>query len=231
MRARDEQAAAYVDGELAGEALASFERAMAEDAALQREVAAQRAFRARIAGHYAPAIEEPVPARLRALLQPDVIDFGAARARRRLPAWGNLTAIAATLVVGVIAGQMIDLSGSPVASRDGHLVARAGLERALDVQLASAQAGDVRTRIGVTFREAGGAICRSFESAELAGIACRAGSGWQLRQTIAPETKAGTAYRQAGSGNAALMQAAQAMMAGEPMDAGAERKARDGGWR
>ena len=38
-------------------------------------------------------------------------------------------------------------------------------------------------------------------------------------------------YRQAGSGNALVQQAAQAMMAGEPYDEAAERLARDSGWR
>jgi hypothetical protein len=231
------RAAAYVDGELSDEVRAEFERAMVQDEGLRREVAAQRALRDRIAGHFAPVVDEPVPEGLRALLgeAPQVIDFAAARARReekkRLPAWGNFGAIAATLVVGLIAGQMVDLSGSPVASRDGQLVAQAGLERALDVQLASAQPADAAVRIGVTFREPKGAVCRSFESAAMAGIACRSDGAWQLRQTVAPEGGRASDYRQAGSANAAMMQAAQAMMAGEPLDTAAERKARDAGWR
>ena len=127
---------------------------------------------------------------------------------------------------------MVDLSGSPVASRDGQLVAHGGLERALDVQLASAQPQDAQVRIGVTFRDTGGALCRSFDSADLAGIACRAGDDWRLRQTFAVESAGGaTQYRQAGSGDAAVMQAAQTMMAGAPLDAEAERRARDAGWR
>lgn len=233
------RAAAYVDGELAGPERADFERAMANDEALQREVAAQRALRARIAGHFAPVIDEEVPERLRALLttpEPNVIDFAAAKAareekKRRLPAWGNLGMMAATLVVGLFAGQMIDLSGSPVSSNNGALVARAGLARALDVQLASAQPSDGAVRIGVTFREPKGALCRSFESRDLAGIACRSEENWQLRQTIAPESEGAADYRQAASSSAAIMQAAQDMMAGEPLDAAAERKARDAGWR
>lgn len=235
-----ERVAAYVDGELDALARARFEREMANDPALRREVEAQQALRDRIAGHFAPVADEPVPDRLRALLtegdEAQVIDFSAARARReqrrRLPAWGNFGAIAATLAVGIIAGQMVDLSGGPVASRDGQLIAQGRLERALDVQLASAQPSDAKVRIGVTFREPEGALCRSFDGAGLAGIACRADGEWRLRQTFAIDPAGGaTQYRQAGSGNAAVMQAAQAMMAGAPLDAEAERKAREAGWR
>jgi hypothetical protein len=212
---------------------------MAEDAALRSEVAAQRALRERIGGHYAPVADEPIPERLRALFgqqeEAQVIDFAAARARRDrkrlLPGWGNFSAIAATLAVGIIAGQMVDFSGNPVASRNGQLVARAELKHALDVQLASAQPSDAKVRIGVTFREPQGALCRSFESAGLAGIACRSDGNWQLRQTVAPENHAATDYRQAGSEEASVLQAAQAMMAGEPLDADAERRARESGWR
>jgi len=38
-------------------------------------------------------------------------------------------------------------------------------------------------------------------------------------------------YRQAGSENLLVQQAAQEMMAGEPYDDAAERRARDSGWR
>lgn len=230
-----ELAAAYVDGELAGAELAAFERTMLEHPAVRAQVEAERALRDRLAGHYAPVLDEPVPDRLRAMFAPEgeaqIIDFASEKAKRQpsSPRWLNFGAIAATLAVGMIAGQMVDLSGSPVSSRDGQLIAKAGLERALDVQLASAQPADVR--IGVSFRDSTGAICRTFDSSALAGIACRTGDNWQLRQTVASDRKARTEYRQAGSADAAIMQAAQSMMAGEPLDAAAERKAREAGWR
>jgi hypothetical protein len=230
-----ELAAAYVDGELKGAELAAFERTMLEHPAVRVQVEAERALRDRLARHYAPVMDEPVPDRLRAMFAPEgeaqVIDFVSEKAKRQQPSprWLNFGAIAATLAVGMIAGQMVDLSGSPVSSQGGQLIAKAGLERALDVQLASAQPSDMR--IGVTFRDSSGEICRTFDSPTLAGIACRTGENWQLRQTVAPDRKAPTEYRQAGSGNAAIMAAAQAMMAGEPLDAAAERKAREAGWR
>ena len=232
-----ELAAAYVDGELSGVELAAFERTMLEHPAVRAQVEAERALRDRLTRHYAPVADEPVPDRLRAMFEPEgeaqIIDFASEKAKRRQnpPRWMNFGAIAATLAVGMIAGQMVDLSGGPVSSQGGQLIANAGLERALDVQLASAQPADAKVRIGVTFRDPAGAFCRTFDSPDLAGIACRSGENWHLRQTVAPDRKAPTEYRQAGSGNAAIMAAAQAMMTGEPLDAAAERKAREAGWR
>jgi hypothetical protein len=52
-----------------------------------------------------------------------------------------------------------------------------------------------------------------------------------LRQTRSPENRQTAEYRQAGSADAALLAEAQAMMAGDPLDAAAERRARDLGWR
>lgn len=230
-----ELAAAYVDGELSGAELAAFERSMLEHPAVRAEVEAERALRDRLVRHYAPVMDEPVPDRLRAMLAPEaeaqIIDFASEKAKRQptTPRWLNFGAIAATLAVGMIAGQVVDLSGGPVSTRNGQLIAKAGLKQALDIQLASAQQADVR--IGVTFRDPTGAICRTFDSKNLAGIACRADGNWQLRQTVAPDRRTPTEYRQAGSADAMVMQAAQSMMAGEPLDAAAERKAREAGWR
>lgn len=239
--AMQQRIAAYVDGELPPAEAQAFERAMADDTGLRDAVDAQRRLRGRISSFYAPVADEPVPERLRAMLsepqEAEIIDFAAARARRdrrrMLPDWRSLGSLAATLAVGVFAGQLLFGAGSgPVASRDGALIARAGLERALDVQLASAQPADAPIRVGVSFRDQAGSLCRTFDSASLAGIACRSDGDWKLRQAIAPDGgPQATQYRQAGSPAAQTMQAAQEMMAGAPLDAAAERKARDGGWK
>ena len=235
-----ERLIAYVDGELDPFQRAAFERAMAADPALAREVEAERALRARLAEHFGPVADEPVPERLRALFgrdegEAEVIDLAAVRAkrdrRRMLPSWTNVGAIAASLAVGVVAGQMVGQGPALVASRDGALVASASLERALDTQLASAQPADAPIRIGVTFRTSSGDICRSFDSSALAGIACQTGEAWRLRQTMSPEEGESADYRQASSSSGAIMEAAQTMMAGAPMDANAERAARDKDWK
>ncbi|RJF85369.1 anti-sigma factor family protein [Sphingomonas cavernae] len=221
---------AYADGELDEVAAKRVERAIAEDPALARQVEAHRALRARIAGHFAPIAGEPVPERLRTMIGNNAASIDEARARRSrwtLPR-GNIAAMAATLVVGLLVGQAIDLNPAPVADRSGTLVAQAGLERALDTQLASEQPSGAATRIGLTFRDKAGAVCRTFEAQALAGIACRVDGAWQVRQMMGAEAQS-TDYRQAGS--AEMLAAAEAMMADGPLDADAERAARDGGWR
>lgn len=224
---------AYADGELDDVTAKRIERAIAEDPELARQVEAHRALKARLAAHFAPVVEEPVPERLRALLETNVADFAAAKEKRERLRWilpaGNFAAMAATLVVGLLVGQAIDLNPSPIGgSGSGTLVAQAGLARALDTQLASAQPRDAATRIGLTFRDRSGAVCRTFEGQAFAGVACRSGTGWQLRQVMSGAAQA-TDYRQAGS--AETLEAAEAMMADGPFDAEAERAARDGGWK
>lgn len=223
---------AYADGELDELAAKRVERAIAEDPELARQVEAHRALRARIAGHFAPVAEAPLPDRLKAMLQANVASIDVARETRARSRWiassRNWAALAAALVIGLVVGQTLDLNPAPVGSSGGTLVAQAGLERALDTQLASAQSADAATRIGLTFHDREGVVCRTFEAQALAGIACRADDAWQVRQLMSGDVKA-TDYRQAGS--AETLAAAEAMMADGPMDAEAERAARDGGWR
>lgn len=232
-----EKLMAYVDGELAPADRAAFEAEIVRDPALAAAAAAEHRLRERIGGHYAPVADEPVPERLRAMLESgdaQVVDFAAARARRdgrRRPRWMEFGAIAATLAVGVIAGQIAGgRDAGPVAVDGGVMIASAALDDALDTQLASAQPADAAIRIGLTFRDHGGQLCRSFDAPALAGIACRSGDRWQLRRTVSDGSGTRrTEYRQASS--AAVMAAAQEMMRGPPLDAAAERAARDSHWR
>ena len=111
------------------------------------------------------------------------------------------------------------------------MVAQGQLASALDTQLASAQAPDAATRIGTSFAATDGRLCRTFDSAAMAGLACRGDAGWQLIMTTAGSASQHGEFRQAGSANPLVAQAAQDLMAGEPFDAAAERHARDAGWR
>jgi hypothetical protein len=82
-----------------------------------------------------------------------------------------------------------------------------------------------------TFRRQGGGLCRVFAGPLASGIACHGEGGWQMAQVrpgVRPESRA---YRQAGSAEGDLMAAAQAMAAGDPLDADQERAARQQGWR
>lgn len=227
--------AAFVDGELDDLTARRIAREADSDAALAAEIARHRALRDVLAAHYAPVLDEAVPERLRSLLTADgAVDTSLtarretrheARRIRFAPAhWG---AMAAALVLGVTIGTQPWTPAGPVAVADGTLIADGPLAAALDRQLASNQAADSAIRIGLSFRDRAGSWCRSFQSAAIDGIGCRRGTGWRIEHAL-PGRRTG-AYRQASSGD--LSAIAVAMMAGEPLDAGAEQAARDAGWR
>ena len=232
MQVDDEMLMAFVDGELDEIASARIERQAAEDPELRGRIEAQRRLRSRIAAHYAPVAEEPVPDRFRALLESKVVDLSTARPKRPVWNWHNLGAIAASLVVGLFAGQFLQPGGSgPVTAGEGGLIARGDLAQALDTQLASAPTAEAQARVGISFVSTEGRTCRTFESADLAGLACRDDGRWRLVVTAPGNDGGQSEYRQAGSGNLIVMQAAQEMMSGDPLDSAAERRLRDSGWR
>jgi hypothetical protein len=222
--------AAYVDGELDDIAARRVERAAEADPEIADAIARHRALTATLAAHYAPVADEAVPDRLLGLIaSASPIDTSLAarretrRARFSAVHWG---AIAASLALGLTLGLRPWLPAEPVAVSGGALVAAGPLAAALDTQLASNQPAEAPVRIGLSFRDRSGRYCRSFESGAVDGIGCRTGGDWRLEHT-APGS-AGTAYRQASSGSLAV--AAADMMAGNPLDAAAERAARDRGW-
>lgn len=228
----DDMLMAFVDGELDEVSRARVERAVAEDPELRARLAQQHRLRDRLAEYYGPVVEEEVPERFRAMLETNVVPF-AAKPRTARPLWQTLTALAATLVLGLAIGRTLLAPGAtgPFAVEGGTMVARGDLATALDTQLASAQAQDAPTRIGVSFTNNDGRACRTFDSQAAAGVACRGDNGWQVMMTAAGSGGQRTEFRQAGSASPLVLQAAQEMMAGEPFDDAAERRARDSGWR
>ena len=243
-----EEIMAYVDGELDEGARARITLAALTDIALADRIAAERALRNRLQAHYAPVADAPVPSpwvdsigRATARPEPEVINLAAVRDRKAatLPLaqrwWTNPwsgAAIAASLVLGVFVGTQWQggQDGVPVIARDGALVASGDLARALDTQLASAQNG-APIRIMGTFRRSGGDVCRAFLGSQASGIACHAGSGWQLQHLLPGSARGDAAYQQAGAQDAELMAIAQGMAAGDSFDADQEREAKSKGWR
>ncbi|HET9511029.1 MAG TPA: anti-sigma factor [Sphingomonas sp.] len=229
MKPDPETLMAYADGELDDIAAARVARAVAADPALAAEVDAHRALRARLAGGFAPVAAEPVPDRFAALLArpAPVVSLDDRRIRKR--GWWPMTgAIAASLVVGLMTGQALRTGGGI----DGQAppVASGPLATALTRQLASDQSG-AAVRMIASFRTSDGAYCRVFAAPATSGVACRTGDGWTLRRTAAGAGAQATDYRQAGSGDAAMLAAAQDMMVGDPLDAAGEAAAREAGWR
>lgn len=225
----DEMLMAYADGELDPLAAKRVERAIAADPSLAETVEAHRALRAQLGAAFAPVLDQPVPDRLTAMLDSNVVTFTAAAVPAAQPRrWLSGLAIAASLVVGLGLGAEWQRGGSPVATSGGTLVAVGPLARQLETQLASATSD---TRMLASFRDSSGKYCRVFAAPALDGIACKDGGDWQLRQTRSSGAKQDAAYRQAASGDAALMASAQDMMSGDPLDEVDEKRAVAAGWR
>lgn len=231
----DEKFFAWLDGELDDAEAAEVEAEVAIDPRLMRMAEQHRGFGARLRGTFATVAAAPVPERLANAIGPPparIIDFGSGRARgawRPLPQWA---AMAATLVVGVLIGTTLigERGASPIEVRGGALVAAAGLDRALDVQMASA--GEVEGyRIGVTFRDSAGAICRSFLEQQSSGLACRDGKNWRLKGLFAAPEQQGGDYRMAAGTDPNLAALIDSSIAGDAFGAAREKSAKDRGWR
>jgi hypothetical protein len=226
---------AYADGELSAEERAEIERALAADPALRAQLETHQKMRAQLSGAYADVLDDPVPESLHTAARgpapraAEVVDFSArreAKTKWSVREWG---AMAASLVGGLVIGLGAMNTQSPLiaVTADG-MSARGTLERALNTQLASDEAGAVR--IGLSFRVEDGAYCRTFELTErgTSGIACRGANGWDVPMTAAHGAQGD--IRMAGASEAVLNVVAT-MIEGDPLDAEAETTARDAGWR
>jgi hypothetical protein len=184
------------------------------------------------AADFDPIVDAPVPERLTAALRPstNVIDFAVAKRARSMPALAQFAAMAAQMAVGVFVGTRLPQNpDAPIEVQGGTVLAAAALNQALDSQLASAPSGDVR--IGLTYRDRTGAICRSFTAAAGSGVACRNGGRWQMKGLFTAPEGQGSDYRMAAGMDPNLAALVDSTMDGEPLDAAQERAERDRGWR
>jgi hypothetical protein len=234
----DETFFAWMDGELDRAEAARVEAAVAADPRLTALADEHRAMQSRLQGAFDRLLDAPVPdATLEAVRNParaDVIDLAEAKKRRERRNWPSVAqwgSIAATLVIGVVIGTALPdrRNAGPVEAQGGKLYAAASLGKALDAQLASAPAGE--TRIGLTFRDHAGAICRSFANPASSGLACRENGRWQLRGLFATPQGQSTDYRMAAGMDPALAALVESSMAGEPFDAAQEQTAREHRWK
>ena len=219
---------AYLDGELDELSRSRVERTLAADPALCGALEGQKRLKARLAQRFDPVLEEEVPDRLRAMLETNVVPLASRRSPAVLP-WPQAAAMAATFVLGLVGAGVLSEASGTAGTEGSAMIAKGDLAQALDRQLAADR--DAPTKVGVSFAAHDGRFCRTFENAELAGLACRGSGRWDLVTTTRVIAPGAGDYRQAGSGSALVMQAAQELMAGEPLDANAERRARDAGWR
>jgi hypothetical protein len=240
----DARIAALVDGELAPADAAALEAAAAADPALAARIEQARALCAAVAGAFAGALAEPSPPRLLATIRggATVVDLGATRARRppkpmvlTAARWG---AIAASLAVAFYAGRLLAPAQPPAAilSGPGGLVADGALAGSLDTQLASNQSADAPVKIGVSFRANDGDYCRTFmlrQAKPVAGLACREAGGWRVRvAALSPPPAPEAGYRTAGAETPApVLETMDQLIAGAPLDAAGEARAKAAGWR
>lgn len=223
---------AYVDGEMEDAARAAFEARLKQDRPLQDALYRERLLREMLSGAYAPVLDEPVPDRLTALLtkkpQAEVVLLADIRTKRSL-GWAQWGGMAASLMLGILLGYKL-LPGGAAQMADGSVLAQA-----LDQQLSGQPVGGITP--GLSFVAKGGAYCRSFTSTGAqasAGLACRDGQQWRLRQLepLSPAEAASGAYRTAATAlPPALLQSIDALRDGDALDAEAERQARARGWQ
>lgn len=230
---------AWLDGELSDDEAAEVEREVAADPQLQRRAEEHRALTAELRSAFAPLTEAPLPARLTGPLEPSAADkvFSLAEARERREAraapllWKHMAAMAATLVLGIVVGnQLTGNPTSPIQTEAGRLVAGAELKSALYAKLASAPQED-GPRIGMTFRDRSGAICRTFKDKFTSGLACHNQGDWRILGVFQAPEGQGTDYRMAAGADSRLLELADEHMSGEPLGAAEERAAQKRDWR
>lgn len=242
----DEVLMAFADDELDSQTRAAVEAAMESDPEIARRIAQHKALRSRVHAAFDKVAGEPLPTRLLEVVRsaPSVTRNNNVVPLRRRPvrpwAWPQWTAIAASLIVGVLAGRLVlyrSQGPGVIAMRGGRILASGLLANALSDQLTAVQSAASPVRIGVSFRSKSGEYCRTFSMrrpAALAGLACRAADGWQvgvLTPAESPAAGAG-AYRQAASSlPPAIVAAVSHQIAGEPLDAHAEAVARARNWQ
>jgi len=231
----EEKFFAWLDGELDGQEGTLVEAAVAADPELTRRADEHRAMTAGLRNAFGTVAASPVPERISATVKSasdNVVDLSANRQKGRVdfgaPQWA---AMAAALALGIGLGTTINSGGpaSPVQLSDGKLYAASAVDHALDTQLASAATGDVR--IGLTFRDQTGAICRTFTAQASSGLACRDADRWRLRGLFAAPEGQEANYRMAGGVDPRLMDMVDESIAGEPFNSVKEKHAKERGWK
>lgn len=247
MQFSDETLMAYADGEVDADTRRQIEAAMALDPTIAERVAKHRALRMDLGAAFGGVLDEPVPSRLldaansspASSRSATVTDLSAARAAKSggkktgTWAWPQWTAIAASLLIGVLAGRsaLQPSQSGMFASTRGGIVATGDLSAALDNQLSGTSA-DANVRIGLSFRSKGGNYCRSFAAGSAAGFACHEDAQWRVRALQEAGARgAGGEYRMAGSElPPAILTAIDDVMEGDALDREQEQAARERGW-
>lgn len=233
----DETVILFVDGCMDREALIAFEARLANDPVLAKRVEAHRWMAQQIVAAHGPpevAVDQSLIARL-GLGDDNVI--GILDCRRSVARGGiiwtaRISAIAASLVLGIFVGQAMLRPGTAmIANIGGRPTASGDLAYGLSNQL-TGESGSVR--IGVSFKTGNG-ICRTFRTAQgVSGLGCREGTDWlvPVMATDGADHVAATEYRLA-SGDVApsVMAEVDRRIHGEPLSVAEEARMKATGWR
>lgn len=249
----DEALSALLDGELDGAEAASLRRRIDREPELAARFAALGAANDRVRGAYAGVAAEPVPERVRALLDESpravdsVVAFAARRERRRFASLSTAhlsTAIAAgiALAVGIALGLLLaprSPGAAAALAAAGNVAPGDPLFAALETEPSGA-ARDVGARISaeprLTFRTRDGGYCRRVdltrERDAAIVLACRRDGGWRVEAAsfARVDAAAGGEFRPATETPSAVEAAIDAAIEGEALSADAERALLAGGW-
>lgn len=238
MKYSDEFLMAYADGELDAETRAEIEAAAAADPRIAEAIDRHQATRELLRRGFDPILDEPVPGRLLDALMPDadhrtmadVTPLPVRAPRWSWPEWG---AMAATLMLGALIGAALRTAPAPVLERHADGLYAAGrLSETLSTQLAQDQPPGAEVQTGLSFRTAGGIYCRTFALGRTAGLACREPGRWRVDMLASTAEADVTGYRLAGVElPGAILEAIDARIEGDPLDAAGEMAARERGWR
>lgn len=243
MKFSDETLMAYADGELDVATRAAIEAGMASDPQIAQAVERHRSMRRDLRAAFDPLLDEVVPERLvtAARMAPvrdssDVVPID--RARRRTPlnwSWPHWSAMAASLLIGILITRVLTDGDEDIVARQGHMVAAGSLATALDHQ-PSGVTGTSGVHVSLTYRTKAGEFCRTFTMsapAALAGIACRQGDEWRLDTLVGTEgAEAGSNYRMARTAMPpSILQTVQDSIEGDALDASQESALRERNWR
>jgi hypothetical protein len=230
----DEVLMAYADGELDAPLRAQIEEGTARDPELARRVRALQTLRNRVRSGFDPILNEPIPSRLIEATR-TVVPL------RRKPlvgrAWPLWAALAASFVLGAVLWRFAGPgTASPwIVQGEGGLRAGGTLASALMTQLASTQDSKDEVQIGITFESKTGSYCRTFtlrQAVGAAGLACREGDAWMIEVLAQGSGPPSGQYRQAASAAPqSVLEAAQNLIQGEPLDAAAEAAAKARRWQ
>jgi hypothetical protein len=234
-----ESLSAFVDGELEPQDIARIAALVEQDPTLKSFVDEQDQLRHELRAAFSGVMDEPIPDRLLVAAASAPVSLRV-RAKEWLGAGALGSALrfgvpAAAMALGVLIGVGVERAPSNGSdfgtSPSGQVAARADLADALEHKLASDQG---TTQIGVTFHDKSGSTCRTFSmnSGSTDGLACRHDGEWQVGALVSGQRAQSTGYSLAGSEMpGAIRDAIAARISGDPLDAAAERAARDSGWK